>query len=80
MLENIKGRVALLGATMTMLMVGGIAFAGGASATPADPVEGAFADLTTKVTLYGGLVLGLVLLTIGIFLGIKWLRKGVSTS
>lgn len=78
MLENIRGRVALIGATVTLLMLGGLAMAGGASATPSDPVEDAFDDLQGKVAIYGAATVALVIAVVLIFFGIKFLRKGAA--
>jgi hypothetical protein len=78
MIENLRGKVALMGATMTVLMLGGIALAGGASATPADPVGDAFDTLQGKVTLYGAAVVALVVSVVVLFFGIKFLRKGAN--
>lgn len=78
MVESIKDRAAALGAVLSTLFVVGILTASGASATPADPVETAFTDMESKVTTYGGAIVSLVVLAVGIFLGIKYLRKGVS--
>lgn len=69
---------AVLGAMLSVLLLGGLALAGSASATPADPVADGYADLTSKVTLYGGLFVALVVLTVGILFGVKWIRKARS--
>lgn len=77
MLEYIKSRAALVGVVSTLFLAGGLAAAGPASAA-ADPVGDAFGDMQAKVVLYGGLIVSLVVASIVIFLGIKYLRKGVS--
>lgn len=77
-MEKIKeagSRVALAFSTALFMVVGTV---GIASAQTADPVSDAFADMKTKVLLYGGLIVTLVVAAVGIFLGIKYLRKGVS--
>lgn len=75
---TVRERAAQIGALFSALFVMGVVGAAGASATPADPVETAFNDMEAKVTTYGGAIVALVVLSIGIFLGIKYLRKGVS--
>lgn len=77
-MEIIKDRAARVGAAFSALFVLGVLGAGAASATPADPVETAFTDMEGKITTYGGAIVALVVLSIGIMLGIKYLRKGVS--
>lgn len=80
MVDNIKqigGRVGMgVSALGTLLMVG-VMLAGPSSAA-GDPVAGAFDDMETKVTTYGAAIVALVVLSVGIFLGIKYLRKGIS--
>jgi hypothetical protein len=78
MIQHISGRVAAVSAAVGTLMTLGFILAGPASATPADPVQAAFDDMESKVTLYGAAIVALVVLAVGIFLGIKYLRKGVS--
>ena len=63
---------AAVGFTMIAIML-----AGGASATT-DPVADAFTTMQGKVVTYGGAIVALVIVSAGIFLGIKYLRKGVS--
>ena len=75
MLDRIKRQGAFVSLTLTSLMLGAFAMAGGASATT-DPVESGFTDAGTKVTLYGGLLITLVLIGFGIMLGVKYLGKG----
>lgn len=70
---------AVLGAMLSVTMIGVLAMAGSASATPpADPVEDAFGDLQDKVTLYGGLIVALVVAVVILFFGLKFLKKGAS--
>ncbi|MCW2787159.1 MAG: hypothetical protein JWP74_3676 [Marmoricola sp.] len=78
MLENLKTRAAVLGVMFTGLMVGSFALAGGSFADGTDPVSADFTTLQGDVTTYGGAILALVLVSAGIFLGIKYLRKGIS--
>lgn len=78
--KEMGGRAAVLGSAVTGTLLMGFIMAGPASATPADPVEAAFSDMSAKIVTYGALVVGLVVLAVGIFLGIKWLRKGVSAA
>lgn len=81
MSEMVRGTGHRL-AALTSMTVGTLgvmlALAGSASATPVDPIETAFDGLSAKITLYGGFIVALVVLSVGIFLGIKYLRKGVS--
>lgn len=73
MLESMKRRAGVLSALTVLAFVTGM---GAASATPADPVEQGFTDAGTKVALYGGLLITLVLIGFGIMLGVKYLSKG----
>lgn len=75
-IKEFGGRSALVtGVTFGLMTVMGI-LAGTASAT--DPVDDAFTSMNAKVTTYGAAIVALVVLSVGIFLGIKYLRKGVS--
>jgi len=76
MVKNMIGRGAAIVSTLGTLTVLGFVLAGPASA--ADPVTTAFADMESKITLYGGAIVALVVLSAALFLGIKYLRKGVS--
>lgn len=75
-MKEIAGRVAGIGAALSTMVVLGFVLAGPASA--ADPVTTAFDDMESKITLYGGAIVALVVLSAALFLGIKYLRKGVS--
>lgn len=74
-MESLKTKVGLLFGLTGLMLVAGV---GAASAAPADPVADAFTDMQGKITTYGAAIVGLVVLSVGIFLGIKYLRKGVS--
>lgn len=78
MVEKIKERGLALSSMLSVFVVAGLLGAGPASATPADPVGDAFDEMQGKITTYGAAIVGLVVLSVGIFLGIKYLRKGVS--
>lgn len=65
---------AFLGTVLTM----GFILAGPASATPADPIDAAFTSMEGKVTTYGVAIVSLVVLAVALFLGIKYLKRGVS--
>lgn len=67
-------------AVVALPMVLGMAFlmAGPASAQAADPVSGAFADAGTKVATYGGLAVALIVTGLVIWLGVKYVTKGVA--
>lgn len=71
-------RVSVLTGVVGVAVMSGLLLAGSASATPADPVDDAFADMLQKVKDYGALIVGLVVAAALIFLGIKYLRKGLS--
>lgn len=71
-------RLSVLTGVVGVAMLTGLAFAGSASAEPADPVTDAFGDMQTKIVAYGALIVGLVVAGALIFLGIKYLRKGLS--
>lgn len=75
MIESLKAKVGLVTGLTALMLVAGM---GAASAEPADPVTTAFNDMEGKITTYGAAIVGLVVLAVGIFLGIKYLRKGVS--
>lgn len=75
--KRVATTVAMVGTVFTM----GFLLAGPASAepaTPADPVLGAFDGLETKITLYGAAIVALVVLSVALFLGIKYLRRGAT--
>jgi hypothetical protein len=74
-MENLRNRLAVVTGLVGVLMLTGI---GAANAQTADPVEGAFTTLDGKITLYGGLIVGLVIASVVLFFGIKWLRKGAN--
>lgn len=79
-MENIRqigGRVGLGFTALTTMLGVAVILAGPSSATT-DPVATAFDDMEAKVTTYGAAIVALVVLAVGIFLGIKYLRKGVS--
>lgn len=78
MLDRIKQRAGVLGALVTTFMLGAFIAAGSASATVADPVDQAFTDMQGKVTTYGAAIVALVVVAAGIFLGVKYLKKGLS--
>lgn len=80
MLENLKAgaaRVGMFGSALGGALFLGLVLAGPSNAQ-GDPAADAISDLGTKVTTYGTAIVGLVVLSIGFFLGIKYLRKGVS--
>lgn len=80
MLEHVKqfgGRVALGGSALAGMAFMALVLAGPSSAST-DPAETAISDMGAKVTTYGTAILALVVLSAGIFLGIKYLRKGIS--
>lgn len=74
MLEYVKTRAAVLTGLTALMFVAGTAAANAAT----DPVADAFTSMEGKVTTYGAAIVALVVLAVGIFLGIKYLRKGVS--
>lgn len=81
-MENVKqiaGRVALGFSAVSGALMLGFVLAGPSSAA-ADPVTTAFNDMEGKITTYGTAIVGLVVLAVGIFLGIKYLRKGTSAA
>jgi len=77
-LKEAGARVGLVFGAVGTLMTLGVLLAGEAGATPPDPVATAFNDMNGKVTTYGAAIVALVVLSVGIFLGIKYLRKGTS--
>lgn len=76
-MDTIRNKVArsslVVGLVGALMLVG----AGAANATT-DPVETAFNDMEAKVTTYGAAIVALVVLAVAIFLGIKYLKRGVS--
>lgn len=80
MLDSMKAGAArvgmLTGATAGIAMLG--FFLAGSASAQGDPIETAFTDMEGKVTTYGGAIVALVVIAAAIFLGIKYLKKGVS--
>lgn len=79
--ERMKEMGARAGMTLGVLGVLGmtsIMLAGSASAAGADPVIGAFDDVEGKIGTYGTAIVGIVVASVLLFLGIKYLRKGGS--
>lgn len=80
-LKGFGGRAAGVGAMLGTALTMVVFMAGAASATPPpDPVTEGFTDAGTKVTLYGGAMVALVLIGLLIFLGVKYLRRGVRSA
>jgi hypothetical protein len=80
-MKDITKRAGVVWAAVVGLFLAGFVAASGASATtdpPPDPVSQGFTDAGTKVALYGGAMVALVLVGLLIMLGIKYLRRGVS--
>lgn len=77
-LSNLGRRSAFVTGIVGTLMVTGLLFAGGANAAGTDPAGDAITGLGTKITTYGGAIVGLVILSMGFWLGIKYLRKATS--
>lgn len=75
-IKGLAGRTGLVGGTVVGVFAVMAILAGTASAD--DPVTAAFTEMNSKVTTYGAAIVALVVLSVGIFLGIKYLRKGVS--
>lgn len=76
-MENLKQIGARVGMVLTfasLVVVGSVS----AASAQTDPVADAFTSMEGKITTYGGAIVALVVLAVGIFLGIKYLRKGVS--
>lgn len=73
LIEGAGRRVKFVLAMATAFMLAAFVSAGAASA---DDVTDAFTDAGTKVTLYGGAMILLVLIGLGITLGVKYLSKG----
>lgn len=79
-LKSLGGRTAAVGSAIGTLMVLGFVLAGPASATPADPVTDGFTEAGTKVAVYGGAMVALILVGLLIMLGVKYLRRGVRSA
>lgn len=82
MMEHIKqvgGRAAMGASALGTMFVLGVMLAGPSSAA-SDPVADAFTTMEGKVTTYGGAIVSLVIVAVGIFLGIRYLRKGVNSA
>lgn len=75
--KRATARVSVLTGVVGLVVLSGLALAGPASAA-ADPVDTAFSDMQAKIVAYGALIVGLVVAGALIFLGIKYLRKGLS--
>lgn len=82
MSEKLKGlaqRAGIATGATGFLVMLSMFVADGANAVEGDdPVTPAFTDLGTKITTYGAAIVGLVVLSVGIFMGIKYLRKGAN--
>ena len=79
-IKNLSARVGM-GATALVTILGvSVLLAGPSSAQTADPVLDAFDDMQAKILLYGAAIVALVVLAVGIFLGIKYLKKGVHSA
>lgn len=77
-LSNLGRRAAFVtGITATLGLVS-FMLAGSASAAGTDPAGDAITALGAKITTYGGAIVGLVILSMGFWLGIKYLRKATS--
>jgi hypothetical protein len=78
--KAVGARVGVVTGVTSALMFSALMLAGAASAAEGDPqtIDGAFADLQTKITTYGGAVVGLVVASVILFFGIKFLRRGAS--
>lgn len=80
MLDTVKaaaGRVGIVTGSLGGLLMVGLLLAGPSNAqtAPADPALEGINDLGTKIGVYGAAIVALVVLSIGIMLGIKYLRK-----
>ena len=49
-----------------------------ASSHSADPVDAALADFSTRITTYGTAIVAIVVIAMGFWLGIKYLKKAQS--
>lgn len=77
--KNLAGRAGLVTGMTAGLGMVALVLAGPASAAPGDdPALDGINDMAAKVTTYGAAIVALVVLSAGLFLGIKYLRKGVS--
>lgn len=79
---RVRGRLAIMagmfGALSVMaFMVMGEAANATTTTTPAT-VDDGFTQLNDKITTYGGSIVALVVLAAGIFIGVKYLKKGLS--
>lgn len=74
--QNVKVRLGMFAAFMSAMFAGMFALASASSAD--DPVSTGFTTLQANVTTYGAAIVALVLVSAGIFLGVKYLRKGIS--
>lgn len=78
-LKYIAGRAGLVSGVTAGLGMVALVLAGPASAAVGDdPALDGINDMAAKVTTYGGAIVALVVLSAALFLGIKYLRKGVS--
>ena len=74
--RGVASRTALVGSTLSALLVGSLLLAGSASAVGEDPVLDAFTELQGKVTTYGGAIVLLVVAVTVLFFGIKFFKRG----
>lgn len=75
--KGIVGRLGLGGLSVVTMFGLGVLLAGPSSAADSD-VTAAFTTLSTDIGTYVKAIVGLVLLSVGAMLGIKYIRKGVS--
>lgn len=77
--KQILGRAGLVGGVMGTLTMVSFMLAGAANAADGDAtIDAQFTDLQSKVVTYGGAMVALAVVGIGLTLGLKYLRKAVS--
>lgn len=78
-ISNLGRRAAFVtGITGTLVACSIMLGATGANAVGEDPAGDAITALGGKITTYGAAIVGLVVLSMGFWLGIKYLRKATS--
>lgn len=77
MKENIRHYGLMLSVAVPVMLGMGALVAGPASAS-GDPILTEFDNLEAKVTAYGTAIVALVILSVVVFLGLKFLKKGAA--
>lgn len=76
-MKSAVNRLGLVTGVVGLLAFSGVALAGGANAAGTDPITDGMTDAGTKVALYGGAAVTLILAGLVIWLGVKYLTRAL---